>query len=66
LRVVGPGRFRPKSKACDAPRLAERLSIHGWLVDRVHYRVSVRMSDGSLGPMLKLPPLFEQFFAEAV
>jgi hypothetical protein len=36
-------------------------TVVAWLIDREHYRASPRMSDGTVGPMLELRPLFEQF-----
>ena len=35
-----------------------------WQLDRERYRVSPLMSDGKVGPMLELRPMFEQFLAE--
>jgi hypothetical protein len=35
-------------------------TITGWIVDRGNFRVTPRMSDGSLGPPLELRALFEQ------
>jgi hypothetical protein len=35
-----------------------------WLIDRERYRASPRMSDGTVGPMLELRELFEQFLSE--
>jgi len=34
--------------------------ITGWIVDRSCYRITPRLSDGSLGPPLELRALFEQ------
>src|SRR5262249_25167688 len=34
-------------------------TISGWILDRATYRVTPRMSDGSLGPVLELRELFE-------
>src|SRR5262249_40218700 len=34
--------------------------ITGWILDRSTYRITPRMSDGSLGPPLELRALFEQ------
>jgi hypothetical protein len=39
-------------------------TIVAWLVDRERYRTSPRMSDGTVGPMLELRELFEQFLSE--
>ena len=33
--------------------------ISGWIVDRSNYRITPRLSDGSLGPPLELRALFE-------
>jgi len=35
-------------------------TITGWIVDRGNFRVTPRMSDGSLGAPLELRALFEQ------
>jgi hypothetical protein len=39
-------------------------SIVSWQIDRVHYRASPLMSDGTVGPTLELRPLFETFLLE--
>jgi glutathione S-transferase len=39
-------------------------SIASWQVDRERYRASPLMSNGTVGPMLELRPLFEQFLSE--
>jgi hypothetical protein len=39
-------------------------SIMSWQIDRERYRASPLMSDGTVGPMLELRPLFEQFLSE--
>jgi hypothetical protein len=39
-------------------------TIDAWLLYRERYRASPRMSDGSVGPMLELRELFEQFHWE--
>jgi hypothetical protein len=39
-------------------------SIVSWQIDRERYRASPLMSDGTVGPMLELRPLFEQFQLE--
>jgi hypothetical protein len=39
--------------------------IDSWQVDRERYRASPLMSDGTVGPMLELRPLFEQYQIES-
>jgi hypothetical protein len=39
-------------------------TVVSWQLDRERYRVSPLMSDGKVGPMLELRPMFEQFLAE--
>jgi hypothetical protein len=39
-------------------------TIVSWQIDRVHYRASPLMSNGTVGPMLELRGLFEQFLSE--
>jgi hypothetical protein len=39
-------------------------SIVSWQIDRERYRASPLMSNGTVGPMLELRPLFEQFLAK--
>jgi hypothetical protein len=39
-------------------------SIVSWQIDRERYRASPLMSNGMVGPMLELRPLFEQFLSE--
>jgi hypothetical protein len=39
-------------------------TLHSWQLDPERYRVSPLMSDGTVGPMLELRRLFEQFIAE--
>jgi hypothetical protein len=43
----------------------EPVTIHSWQVDRERYRASPLMSNGTVGPMLELGPLFEQYQLEA-
>jgi hypothetical protein len=38
--------------------------IDNWQLDRERYRASPLMSDGTVGPMLELRPLFEQYQIE--
>jgi hypothetical protein len=40
--------------------------IIDWVVDPVHYRVHMTLSNGKPGPVINLRPLFERFCAEAV
>jgi hypothetical protein len=39
-------------------------TVVAWQLDRQRYRISPLMSDGKVGPMLELRPMFEQFLAE--
>jgi hypothetical protein len=39
-------------------------SLHSWQLDRERYRISPLMSDGTVGPMMELRPLFEWFLHE--
>jgi hypothetical protein len=39
-------------------------TIVAWQLDRQHYCINPLMSDGEVGPMLELRPMFEQFLAE--
>jgi hypothetical protein len=39
-------------------------SIVSWQIDRERYRASPLMSNGTVGPMLELRGLFEQFLSE--
>jgi hypothetical protein len=39
-------------------------TVVSWQLDRERYRVSPLMSDGTVGPMLELRQMFEQFLAE--
>ena len=41
-------------------------SIVSWQIDRERYRASPLMSNGTVGPMLELRGLFEQFLIETV
>jgi hypothetical protein len=43
---------------------ASGAKIHSWQIDRERYRASPLMEDGTVGPMLKLRPLFEQAVLE--
>jgi hypothetical protein len=36
-------------------------TIHSWQLDRQRYRISPLMSDGTVGPMMELRPMFERF-----
>jgi len=38
--------------------------ITGWIVDRSEFRITPRLSDGTLGPALELRELFAQFQSE--
>ena len=38
--------------------------IHSWQLDRERYRVSPLMEDATVGPMLEMRPLFEQYQIE--
>jgi hypothetical protein len=40
-------------------------TVVSWQLDRQRYRVSPLMSDGKVGPMLELRPLFERYREEA-
>jgi len=40
------------------------VKLHSWQIDRERYRASPLMEDGTVGPMLELRPLFEQFQIE--
>ena len=46
-------------------RGAPGREIAGFDIDRDHYAITARMSDGSAGPQLSLRELFEQFQAES-
>jgi len=48
------GRDGPEGKRGPAGNI-----IQGWIVDRSTYRITPRLSDGSLGPPLELRELFE-------
>jgi len=39
--------------------------ITGWILDRTNFRVTPRLSDGSLGPPLELGALFESTHEDA-
>jgi hypothetical protein len=43
---------------------ASGATIRDWKIDRARYLATPVMSDGSDGPSLELPGLFEQFFSE--
>jgi hypothetical protein len=42
------------------------LTIRSWLIDPTNYRASPLLSNGQVGAMLELRPLFVQFRAETV
>jgi len=46
------------------PRGEAAPVVIDWILDPVHYRVALVMSDGRAGPVLDLRPLFEQYNAE--
>jgi hypothetical protein len=47
------------------PAGAPGVSIQGWRLDRERYRATPVLSDGTLGAVLELRPLFEQFHSES-
>ena len=54
----------PRGHKGDRGSTAEPVTIHSWQVDRERYRASPLMSNGTVGPMLELRPLFEQYQLE--
>jgi hypothetical protein len=54
----------PGEKGDPGERGESAPTIAAWLIDREGYRASPRMSDGTVGPMLELRGLFEQFLSE--
>ena len=47
------------------PRGPMGATITGWILDRENFRVTPKMSDGSLGPPLELRALFEDGHSDA-
>jgi hypothetical protein len=54
----------PRGHKGDRGCTAEPVTIHSWQVHRDRYRASPLMSNGAVGPMLELRPLFEQYQLE--
>jgi hypothetical protein len=57
-------RGQPGPRGDKGERGEPGVTIEAWLIDREGYRASLRMSDGTVGPMLELRELFEQFLSE--
>jgi hypothetical protein len=64
LKAAGGGLAQPDRRAryrgSQGRARAAGETITGWIVDRSVFRVTPRMSDGTLGPALELRELFDQ------
>jgi hypothetical protein len=65
LSASGPkgdkGETGPRGHRGDRGAAGHPVTISSWLVDPERYKASPRLSNGQVGPMLDLRPLFELF-----